>query len=858
MSGLEPIAALGLACNILQVIETGIKTVQLARRLYKDGELDPTLGDNGELLVTLSDQILSITVTNAAGEGGRKNSGSQDQRIVDLARKTHRAARDLVEEVSFLGGLSTKGQLLATLKAVGKTAWRKKRLERLEGSLGEAEKQLQMGLLTKIYERSQRTDTGVSSIGADLRAFVDEYRKGRRDDATHISAEADKTRQHVAKEAAKSEKAIKIHVTQSTGRAETSLKTHMNLAFRGVARREEAASLEAKRERLLQSLTFDRMNERRSLVASSHPGTFGWILQDGSDNDEARQDGGTEGGCGKITWDSFVDWLRSTETTYWISGNPGAGKTTLIKYLMVQSEMQMHLKSWNSEAAVIISHFFWRPGTVMQQSIRGLLCSLLHQLFYENPPSMDRVLQGHDSIRRKSADTDWSDEELTSTLYDIMSDYPSPVVVFLDGLDEVLPGDGTLKLLHFIEGLRERYGKAGNLKLCLGSRREPLLLQKLVASPQLRLEQLNLKDLWQYGQDKMVIPHDYQIITTPGFRWPSYKFSLPSTHDSLREWLVAELIERAEGVFLWLCLTATTLTGALHRGETLEDLCHRINSLPGDLLELYQDMWARADIKTPHRRRVAASYLRLALPPPHHILGAPNIFHYMVATNEDARKRLLELDIPTSAPANFLIQACKATLRELESTCAGFLQCPPPEKQAAPIYGRYSSILLPWHGKEYGGLVPYVNRFSVSFLHRTARDFLLDTAEGRQILNSGSDAFSDRVADLRLTEARLAERRLFRSPSAFQGLSDRYMRPVEHNSIYHIESVLCGMFRSVNVHIEHRRGDQTRLVLQCERVFNEGCIPTRCVVPLHRMHMERYPGQPVLVGCEEVVRRQNE
>ncbi|KAL8310833.1 hypothetical protein RB597_001851 [Gaeumannomyces tritici] len=641
----------------------------------------------------------------------------------------------------------------------------------------------------------------------------------------------------------------------------------MDLAFCGVARREDAAALEAKRERLLQSLTFPRMNERRSLVASSHPGTFRWVLQDGSDNDEARrdgetvqdgsdtdeasQDGETEGSGSKITWDSFVDWLRSTETTYWVSGKPGAGKTTLMKYLMAQPETQQHLRSWNTEAAVVISHLFWRPGNDMQQSIRGLQCSLLHQLFSESPLSTDWVLQGHESIRRKSADTDWSGEELTSTLYKVMSQYPSPVVIFLDGLDEVLPKDGTLQLLHFIEELRERYGKVGKLKLCLGSRREPLLLRRLAAYPQLRLEHLTLEDLRQYGHDKMVIPHDYQIIITPNL-----PFHPQSNHNSLREWLVAGLVEKAEGVFLWLCLTTTTLTDALHRGETLEDLWHRITSLPGDLLELYKDMWARTDIETPHRRRIAASYLRLALAGPYVWLEPLNIFHYMVATNGDAHKRLLELDIPTNAPANFLIQACKATRRELESTCAGFLQCPPPEKQVGPTDDDRNFILLPWHGKEYDGLVPYINQSRVFFLHRTAQDFLLDTAEGRQILNNDNDSLSGWDENLRLAQARLAECRLFKSPSAFLPPGCR-TGPIG-NMPYSIEDIICSAFSSKDLNTKHLTGDQTQLLLQCERAFNDGYITTPHTLPDDNIHMRRYPGLLFLVGFEEVVRRQNE
>ncbi|KLU88217.1 hypothetical protein MAPG_07204 [Magnaporthiopsis poae ATCC 64411] len=897
MSGLEPIAALGLACNILQVVQMGIETVSAARRVYKDGELDPALKHNGTVLQGLSDQILSTTTAaNVAGSGQAKPK-PQDQQIFNLATKSQRAARDLVEEVDFLSGESAKGNLVATLKVMAKTAWRKKRLDKLEGNLKEAERLLQMGLLTKLDERSRRIDSGTASIAADLHAFVDDYRKGRRDAILHVSAEADVTRKHTTKEITKIEKAVKLHVTQSTRQTKASVKSQVNLVLRDVARREDVASLEAKRARLLQSLNFDRMNERRSLVTSSHPGTFEWVLKDGSDDNTARKDGEREdddgtarsdgeqeddddtarsdgeqeddddtaqsdgerediGHC-EITWDSFVDWLRSTATTYWISGKPGAGKTTLMKYLVAQPKIRGHLRQWNAKA-VVISHFFWRPGTPMQQSIKGLLCSLLHQLFSEMPASMDRLLRGHELVLRKGADTDWSNEELMNTLHDVMRHYPSPVVMFLDGLDEVLPQDGTLQLLEVTEELEERYGKAGRLKLCLGSRREPLLLRRLAAYPQLRLEQVNLEDLRRYGKDKLTVPPDYQITSTPEF-WDS---EMPWNHHALKEWLVDELVWKAEGVFLWLCLTVKTLSRALHRGETVEDLRHRIDALPEDLMELYKDMWSRADVETPRRREIAALCLQLALAHG----TTPNIFHFMVATNPEMRRRLLELDIPTHAPAPCLIQACETTLRELESTCAGLLECPTPRKQFRPRYDERGSILIPWHGKEYDVLVPYVNRSSVSFAHRTAQDFLIDTVEGQRMLHNGAP--HNGVADLRYAEAKLAELRLFRTPHAFldphqrfpYAFQRRHERVPKAARIFasDVHGILSGIVRPWDDSVKHSEDDLVRLLLQCEQVFNEGCSHTPPTVAIQNVHLEQQPGQPVLVGSEEIVRRQNE
>ncbi|TLD30611.1 hypothetical protein PspLS_01869 [Pyricularia sp. CBS 133598] len=59
MSGLEPIAALGLACNILQVIAIGRETVQVALQVYRAGELDPALAKNAGVLEKLSREILT-------------------------------------------------------------------------------------------------------------------------------------------------------------------------------------------------------------------------------------------------------------------------------------------------------------------------------------------------------------------------------------------------------------------------------------------------------------------------------------------------------------------------------------------------------------------------------------------------------------------------------------------------------------------------------------------------------------------------------------------------------------------------------------------------------------------------------
>lgn len=145
MSGLEPIAALGLACNILQVVGVGRDTVRLAKQVYQDGKLDPSLTASAGVLDNLAGQIRATTAVSSAAK-----PKAQDKQLLDLAEKCQRAARDLREEVNFLNGQQTRATLVATVKIAAKTTLKKRRLEKLDQKLKEAESLLQTGLLTRI------------------------------------------------------------------------------------------------------------------------------------------------------------------------------------------------------------------------------------------------------------------------------------------------------------------------------------------------------------------------------------------------------------------------------------------------------------------------------------------------------------------------------------------------------------------------------------------------------------------------------------------------------------------------------------------------------------------------------------
>lgn len=146
-------------------------------------------------------------------------------------------------------------------------------------------------------------------------------------------------------------------------------------------------------ERLLSSLRFDEINARKSQIDCSFPNSFLWIfgIEDPntsavvSENDsDERSSGSDTSRCCRATRGrlegSFVDFLNSDDSLFWISGKPGSGKSTLMKFVLSSPRTQSELRKRQQREVQIISHFFffWKPGSTLQQSIHGFLCSLLY------------------------------------------------------------------------------------------------------------------------------------------------------------------------------------------------------------------------------------------------------------------------------------------------------------------------------------------------------------------------------------------------------------------------------------------------------------------------------------------------
>ncbi|KAK3361874.1 hypothetical protein B0T24DRAFT_97015 [Lasiosphaeria ovina] len=217
--------------------------------------------------------------------------------------------------------------------------------------------------------------------------------------------------------------------------------------------------IDQERKRLLGSIKYPGMNERRNSISQHHKDTFKWIFpnqKDQTDDDDQR----------KPRWDSFTDWMQSDDHIYWISGKPGSGKSTLMAFLIKHPHTIAALEGWNPNSR-IISHFFWSAGQSMQKSFKGLLCSLLHQLLSEDNFLASSYLSSFPEAGQKDSDTDWSEHELEDALFHAISLSNKLICIFIDGLDEITDADGYPKLLGFLSALE----RVQNIKLCVQSSR---------------------------------------------------------------------------------------------------------------------------------------------------------------------------------------------------------------------------------------------------------------------------------------------------------------------------------------------------------------------------------------------------
>ncbi|PHH63862.1 hypothetical protein CDD81_5419 [Ophiocordyceps australis] len=716
MSGLE---ALGVACNVMQLLSFTREVFTTCRNIYKNGTINADLDDTAECLEFLSGQVYDSSQ--------KANLQTDDEiELSKVAKKCNIVARSLEEELRYLTKRrDASGHFLKAVFLGLQYSWRSGRLERLQKSLSSCQIALESRLIANIWNKcsglteSQRQ--GFKDLDKRVEYFISQYQDGHRQvqDLVH-----------------KGNLTLETHIQRQYKSHEETLRTGFDNILKHQSSMQHTTIDQGRHERLLKSLKFETMNMRQNNMVKSHEDTFTWIFEDANSNSKSQTyQSGSEFETERDqrctnSWDNFADWLKSESKFYWISGKPGSGKSTLMKFLVESPATADALRIWNDDIFTI-SYFFWKPGSYMQKSIKGLLSTLLHQLLSHNSQIMEVMLQQHGTLHHKDTENDWSVEELNRALFAVLKSYPSNLCIFIDGLDEACDEDRR-NLLMLANSLRV----LPRIKVCVSSRPEPIFKKKFEQLQHLRLQDLTESDMKKYTRDTLQSTQDSGSMTVKE-----------------RDDLAYSLVYKAEGVFLWLHLAVQNIQQGIDHGNSHEMLLKRLDDLPSGLMNLYKDMWQRVNGNTKVYRRDSARYFNLLIAATDMAWDLSDldavIPMFLLATAKDLGDRNIGPEPVSYLTPDYVENHYEEVQLEIETRCAGLIRMVPT---------RYYEKNTKDNGEKDEEEIHKKSTMGSSFIHRTALDFLTDTDEG--ILIRKDDTSNTDLRFLQLSKAMLAYMRL--------------------------------------------------------------------------------------------------
>ncbi|VUC37100.1 unnamed protein product [Clonostachys rosea] len=441
----------------------------------------------------------------------------------------------------------------------------------------------------------------------------------------------------------------------------------------------------AREQAFLRSLYFPCRPIRHENIPIAHRQTFEWILNE------------PEGEENQVTEEAsrLRSWLANGDGVFWVSGKAGSGKSTAMKFIADHQATRKYLEGWaKPKKLAIASHYFWTTGTTMQKSQKGLLQSLLYDVFRASPECIpDLCPLRWSKIGQKSPEQllEWSEPDLLQTLGDLSwrTGMPAKYCLFIDGIDE-FDGDH-FEICEFLKTL----SSAPNLKICISSRPWNIFEHSFGGSENKKfyMHELTRRDIWCYTQDRL---SEY------------WKGGDKNLSHSQQEDVLGHIVDKAQGVFLWVFLVTRSLRDGLVNGDTISDLRKRLSSFPTALEPFFKHM---LNIVDPLYHQRMARILQVAVNA-RQSLTLP--FYEIREYEEDDDEYALYKDFDNLHNTKEILRQCR---RRINARCGGLLE---------------------------------VRNERVEFLHRTVRDFLQTRDMSEYLSQKGGQGFKVNLSTLKI------------------------------------------------------------------------------------------------------------
>lgn len=319
----------------------------------------------------------------------------------------------------------------------------------------------------------------------------------------------------------------------------------INFSYRGTRRFVIRSDLEIasnKSAECLRSFSFPERDQRRNEICIQK-GTCEWLRDH----------------------PAFRRWMSKHHGLFWVEGNPGSGKSFLMKYA---SEM---MKKRNT-GDIIVSFFFHGRGVPLQKSPLGFFHAVLSILLGHFPRFLSSLTTTFQHREKRFGSYiqgrwHWTEPELQGLMTQLLKEETDsrPVVIFVDALDEC-GNDSARALLAYFKELMDEVAEEGRVKVCVSSRHYPVL--GVDAIPKVLVEERNDRDIRYVMQKRL---RDIQ---------PEEK----------RRRYEKEILMKVQGGFQWAILVASMVIEDNATGMKAEKLLEKIQSTPQALEHLYADI----------------------------------------------------------------------------------------------------------------------------------------------------------------------------------------------------------------------------------------------------------------------------
>ncbi|KAI0521378.1 hypothetical protein F5B22DRAFT_571235 [Xylaria bambusicola] len=305
-------------------------------------------------------------------------------------------------------------------------------------------------------------------------------------------------------------------------------------------------------EDLLGDVFLNRTEESKTQMRDIE--TFLMISYNSEDDLITAEASKTEGTCEWITSvDSFEGWrdsLAEEPMLYWLTGEPGSGKTVLATHII------RHLQNMGAD----VSYHFFQYGRRSHQTISGFLRQIAYQMALRHPS----VRQSLHKIQEIGMVFDKEDERTIWRKVFVNEIFNSPLhstqYWVVDGLDECIDGP---KLF----GLITKFELSFPIRLCFVTRRRPDLdrhfsrFDRTLFAHHIDTDR-TLKDIGAYIRDNATM--------------------LPVNEDEYDS-LIERIVRKSRGIFLWAKFALEELA-KVYSDESVDEV---LDEMPEGMASIY-------------------------------------------------------------------------------------------------------------------------------------------------------------------------------------------------------------------------------------------------------------------------------